>query len=280
MHTTEFFDETFDINQTASYHIFFFAENGGISFSVLDISRKKYIAFKHFPIKKDLSPELYCGEIENILKKEKNLLEKEYKQSKFIYGTPNFTFIPSAFFKEDDVKTYYEFNQYIENLDELHYNIIKPVDAYSIFAIPNRLANNIKELFSNICFLHQSTPFVNFASNVIKSNDAVWVNVYNGFMDILAFKKGHMAFYNAFPYTTNKDIVYYIMYVYYLLNFSTLFTSIHLSGEIEKNAELHKMINNYIKVVDFTKRQSENTYSYSLNKIDQHKFIPLLTLDH
>ncbi len=279
MHTTELFDETFDINQTASYHIFFYAEKNSFSIAILDIPRKKYIAFKHFPVKENLPVNLYCEEIEKIIDKEKPLLDKKYKQAKFIYTSPKYTFIPSSFFSEDAVKTFYEFNQYLEGLDELHYNKIAPVDAYSIFAIPNRLANDIKDMFANTTFYHQSTPFINYAYSAIKNNDTVWVNIYNGFIDVLAFKRDRLVFYNSFGFSNNKDIIYYIMHVYYLLNFSTLFASIHLSGDIEKNSELHKMISDYIKVVSFTKRHSENTYSYSLNKIDQHKFIPLLTFD-
>ncbi len=278
MHTTEFFDETFDINQTSSYHIFLLAQKSGFSYAVLDITRKKYIAFKSFPIKKDLSTGLFCEEVDKIIQKE-SILNKKFKRSRLLFATNKFTFIPSALFAEDNVRAVFEFNHFLEGNEELHYNKLNPIDAYNVFAVPNHLANSINEQFNGVEFYHHSSPLINYIARDDEKGDRVNVNIQPDFIDIAAFKNQSLTFYNTFGYRNNKDIIYYILYVYYLLNISPRFSGLTLSGFIDKHSELHKLIGKYIREVGFARRRSINTYSYTLRDIDQHKYIPLLTMD-
>jgi hypothetical protein len=275
-----FIDETFDLNQSKNYYISIQAGLNGYSFSVLDPIRNKYVLLKHFPFPEELTVELLEEKIDEINGNDE-FLTREYKSVLFAYQGPKYTIIPEPLFKKDNLRTYFEFNHFLEEYDEIHYNQLRNIDAFNLFVIPSRLAMLIKRSFTNVRYFHHVTPFIEnglMEHGAKGSKTTVLVNLYGGYADIVVTGGGRMLLCNTFPWKTEQDLVYFILYIYEQLKLQGEETPLVISGELKKDSSTYDLLKNYIKKVNFERRNDHFIYSYTLNEIDHHWFTNLYNI--
>ena len=82
MHDLSLLDETLDINITRSYHLSIQIDLDGFSFCILDTTRNKYVALKHYSF--DQESDNLEGEIKAVFDKDE-FLNQEFKSSKLIF---------------------------------------------------------------------------------------------------------------------------------------------------------------------------------------------------
>ena len=275
-----FIDETFDLNQTRNYHISIRAGLDGYSFSVLDPLRNKYILLKHF----NFPPELTLSDLEDKiceLNKNDEFLSREYKSAYFAYQSAKYTLIPAPLFKKDNLRKYFEFNHYLDDLDEIHYNRLRNIDAYNLFVIPSGVAGEMKKAFENIRYFHHVTPFIE--NGILQhggkgTRRSVLINVHGKYAEIVVLQGDKMLLCNTFPWKSDEDLVFYILYVYEQLKLGGEDIPLIISGEMHKRSTTYDMLKGYIKNISFEKRNEQYLYSYTFNEIDQHWFNNLFNL--
>ena len=275
-----FIDETFDLNQTINYHISIQAGLNGYSFSVLDPLRNKYILLKHISFTEELTPHLLEEKVEDIQKNDE-FLGHEYKSVYFSWQSPKNTLIPGPLFNKNNLRTYFEFNHILDDLDEIHYNGFKNIDAYNVFAIPTEISNLVYRSFGNVRFFHQTTSLIEHGLMMHgeKSRNKIAIaNIYGNNTDILVIQGENLLLSNSFPWKDKKDIVYFILYVYEQLKLDGMETPLFMAGEIPKKSPVYEMLKSYIGKVGFEKLNDRFSYSYTFNEIDQHLFINLFNL--
>ncbi|MGF1586007.1 MAG: DUF3822 family protein [Bacteroidales bacterium] len=275
-----FIDETFDLNQTGNYHISIQAGLDGYSFSVLDPVRNKYILLKHYKLSEISDITLLEDKIHEIQKNDE-FLSREYKSALFSYQSPKYTIIPGPLFNKQNLRSYFEFNQHLDDLDEIHYNKLNNTDAYNLYIIPSRLACLVKKAFDNVRYYHQVTPFIEnglmqYGGKTFRRS--VLVNLYGKYADVIVVQGEKLILSNTFPWKTDQDLVYFILYVYEQLKLSGEDVPLVISGSIKKRSEAYELLKVYIKKVGFESRNDTFQYSYTLNDIDLHWFTNLFNL--
>lgn len=273
-----FVDETLDINLTQSYYLSIQVNLNGLSFCVLDPVREKYIALHHTTFTHDLIFDDYLDQLEKYIQNNE-LLNHKFKAVKLIWLSGKNTLIPNSYFDKDKLKSYFEFNQKLNDLDEIHYNELKYVDAYSVFVLPNQVANIFSKQFNNITFYNQQIPFIerSLYKHHTESKKVI-VNINTDFIDICIIEDSKLLLYNNFVYKTETDILYFILYVFDQFNLDTQHTELFLNGRIEKNNSLHSQLHKFIKQLKFDKLPDEFSYSYTFNKVPAHTFTNLFNL--
>lgn len=273
-----FIDETLDKNITHTYELSIQAGLNGLSFCVLDITRNKYITLAHQNFTRFSNIEDSVSEIEKIIKKT-DLLNRTYKTVKLIWISPKNTLIPTPLFTQESLKTYFEYNHQLDELDEIHFHKLTYIDASSVYTIPNTMANLFIKQFPSIKIFNQQVPFLN---NIILKHHTeqtnVFVNIHDEFIDIALIEKGKLLFYNNFPFKNDSDISYYILFIFDQFKLNKEINELIFSGFIEKNKGGYKNIQNFIKHIKFEKLPEEYTYSYTFNKIPAHSFSNLFNL--
>lgn len=273
-----FVDETLDINLTQSYYLSIQVNLNGLSFCILDPVREKYIALHHTTFTNDLIFDDYLDELEKYIQNTE-LLNHKFKAVKLIWLSGKNTLIPNSYFDKDKLKSYFEFNQKLNDLDEIHYNELKYVDAYSVFVLPNQVANIFSKQFNTITYYNQQIPFIERSLYKHHSESKkVIVNINTDFIDICIIEDSKLLLYNNFVYKTETDILYFILYVFDQFNLDTQHTELFLNGLIEKNNSLLNQLHKFIKQLKFDKLPGEFSYSYTFNKIPAHTFTNLFNL--
>lgn len=273
-----FVNETLDINLTQSYYLSIQVNLNGLSFCILDPVRNKYIALSHQNFENDLAFDDLLNTIENIVKKD-NLLSHSYKSIKFIWLSNKNTFIPSSYFNKENLKKYFEFNQKLDDLDEIHFKELKYVDAYSVFVIPYQIANIFIKQFPDLNFYNQQIPFIEHALFKYHSESKkVFVNVNDEFIDLSITESGKLLLYNNFMYKTELDMIYFIMYVFDQFNLNTENTELILSGFIDKKTSIYSKLKGFISHLKFDKLPEDFSYSYTFNQVPPQSFTTLFNL--
>jgi len=273
-----FVDETLDINLTQSYYLSIQLNLDGLSFCILDPVREKYIAFESKSFPKDQIFDDYLNILEDYLDNHE-LLKLKFKASRLIWISNKNTLIPNSFFNIENLKKYFEFNQKLGDLDEIHYSGLKFVDAYSVFIIPNQVASIFSRRFKNIVFYNQQIPFIEQALFKHHSeNKKVIVHVNHQFIDVAITENNKLLLYNNFLYKNEMDMVYFILYVFDQFGLDTQHTELILSGIIDQKDHALIKLKDFIKHIKFEKLSEEFSYSYTFNKIPLYKFTNLFNL--
>ncbi len=279
MQDSLFVDETFDINLTQSYNLSIQSNLNGLSFSILDPVRNKFIALVHNNFSKDLIFNDLLNTIEVYIKKNE-LLNCSYKNVKIIWLSNKNTLIPADYFNKEDLRKHFEFNQKLDDLDEIHYKQIKIIDSYSIYTVPNQIANIFNRQFPGINFYNQQIPFIIYSLYKYHSGSKkIFINLSEEFIDISITQTGELLFYNNFIYKTESDIMYFIMYVLEQFKSSDENIEIILSGNITKKSGLFLMLKEHYDHIKFLKSPEDYSYSYTFSTIPLHSFSNLFNLN-
>jgi len=246
---------------------------------LLDTVRNKFIVLQHTLIQTHTTFDDYLDNIEKLIEST-DLFHHQYKKVKLVWISNKNTLIPSSLFNTDNLKKYFEFNQKLNDLDEIHYTELKYANAYSVFTIPNQIATIFTRLYSNISFYNQQTPAIENALFKYNSSDfKVIINVENEFFDLTITQKGKLLLYNNFIYKNEIDMIYYIMYSFEQLQINPESIDVVLSGILTKNSKEYIKLKEFIRHIRFEKHSEENSFSYTFNKIPSHHFTNLFNLN-
>jgi hypothetical protein len=278
MHDIRFLDETLDISKTLSYHLSIQAGLDGISFVLFDPSGYKYIALKHYGFGEEIPEYRYPDYLQDLFKKDE-FLQKEYLSIYCIWNNSRTTLLPAVLFEKEKLRQYFEFNQVLNDLDELHYNHIKSLDAHLIFPVHHEIANIFIRQYPTMKFFNQATPFIEYTLNHSSgTSDSVHLNIHENFFDILVMRNNSLVLHNTFNFRYEQDLTYFIMNVYDKVFLDPASIPVYISGAVEKNSSLVNWIRKFIKTVNFCELDNRFRYSHAFNRIPDHFFINLFNL--
>ncbi len=274
----ELLDETFDLNQTHSYHLSIQADLDGFLFSILDSSAEKYLGLKQYAFE-DLrtNAELFDA-ISGILN-EDPLLHKAYSTVSCIHPDQRSTMLPAALFDKEQLKSYFEFNHPLKELDELHYNYLSRLDAYLIFPIYHEISNLYLQSWVNAGFFH---PVSILAEEALGQRDGVVVSIqFSGnHFDILATEGQSLKLHNSFSYRSDEDLLYFILFIFDKLGLEQAETPVLLSGNIDKFKDTPAFLKPYFKKLIFRPAPSGFRYPPAFDRIQEHIYLNVFKVYH
>lgn len=181
----------------------------GFSFCVHD-AHDKLMVFVHEPYAAD-SREAVVARLKNLLVNDV-ILNLQFKK---VYLMPCFsekTIIPGAYFNKANVTTLYSVNQEIAPDDTLLYHHIESMDAYLVEAINSSFNDFIREHLPTIRIVNGAYPFIQRAlSKALHDSEQIFLNIQDGFFDMLYIKDTRVQLFNTFNYRVATDIVYFLL---------------------------------------------------------------------
>jgi hypothetical protein len=268
-------DKSLDKENTQNYHLSIQADLSGFSFCILDVKKNIYLGFRHYDFEKIYSIDDYVDRLTELFN-EDDLLGWQFDSSSFIYLTQKSTLIPEIFFDESNLKAYFEFNQHLNELDEINYNYLSEINAYNIFAIPNYIVNLILSRLNNVNLFHQATPFIKiiFENRINKAGKSAYLNLNNKFIDIAVTAENRLCLYNTFQFQNETDLLYFILYIYKQLDLNTGKDKLFIAGEQSDNIKYYSALKKYITTVRFLE---PFTFIFAdvLEKLTKYKYLNL-----
>jgi hypothetical protein len=251
----------------------------GFSFCINSTEDNRIHAFRQYSFRQVLLQEDLLNNISDVLYKD-DLLRLHYKKVRVIYTGRKSTLVPDEFFSTDRLKSILEFNQPIDDLDEIHYNAIAGCGSQLAFAIPTYFAGLITDKFPGADFYSQASPLLVYSLSGKEQTitDSVIVQLNKDFFDIVVLCENRLKLYNTFLYADAADLLYFILYVCRQLKIDTKQTTFYFTGEYSSESALIREIRPYIPLIEPIRKPDYLQQSTVLKKLDQDRFFSVLYL--
>jgi hypothetical protein len=279
MHEFRFCDSSLEKQKSDSYHLSIQAGPDGFSFSVLDPYKSLYLALSHHPFENKPDQQYLPGLIGEQLK-EHELLSLDYKTVSCIITGSKSTLVPGGLFVKDRIRSFFEFNHEMEDLDELHINYLKYIDAYLIFPVYQEISSVLFRRFPRMKLFNQAAPLIESTLIQKENEQQLSLNFQGDFFDIIYVRGKELVLYNNFRYRHPRDVIYFILFIYDKLKLDPAVVPVSLSGDIDIQSDEAEIIRQFIKHVSFARTDKQFTYLFGFNKIAQHNLLNLLNLYH
>ena len=171
---------------------------------------------------------------------------------KLIYYNKTSTLVPSTLFDHKNSLNYLKYNTSI-NIDDIAANDQVLNHEINNVYIPNTEINNfIFEKFRTFDFFHYSSLIIEKISNELaeKFSEKVFVNINDGFIDILFFKDKKLMFYNSYDYNSDEDILFYLLFCFSELKLNPDEIHTVFSGSIDLDSKLYELIYTYVRNIE------------------------------
>jgi len=278
MHKRSFVDETFDLNMTSHYDLSIQLSLDGFSFLVFDTARNKFIAYLECPID-STTPDDGAKTLKAFLNAEPKL-KQAYRRVRLINNTERYTVIPEAFYQKQQVKSFFNLNHPLADIEELHSTKFAIYNFYVTHAISSVITNIIRQYYVKFQVLHQTLPFVKRLEVAHPENNYLAVNINPHHIDIIQMEGGNhkVKLLKSYPYQTASDIIYWLLAVNNTNNAQQL--PIYLSG-ISPSADFNTQLKKHFTQTKWlTEQSNEYTLSYQFHQMPKGAIANHLNLTH
>jgi len=274
-----FIDKTFDSTQTNNYHLSVQISPDGFFFTVLDIPKGKYIVLSgyNFFIKR---PRLLLKHVKEVFEKEE-LIKLEYQSVDILYSTRLFTFVPKVLFSNDDAESFLSFNNLHEKGYTTRKNLFRRAESWCLYDVPQNLIEYLETVIPRAKVNHNLFPLI---EGVLKNNrnfperQQVHLNFFREYFEIAVVNGLKLIQCNIFNYKTERDILYYVLYVFDQLKLSPESTELIIQGHLPQVSPVYHLLKKYVRKTNFAKLNNTYQYSYTFSQMPEHYFSSLLSL--
>ena len=171
---------------------------------------------------------------------------------KLIYYNRPSTLVPSDLFDPKNSLNYMKYNTSIR-IDDIAANDHVLNHEINNVYIPDIDINNfIFKKFKTFDFYHYSSLIIEKIANDFaeKFGKKVFVNVNDGFIDVLYFKDKKLEFYNSYDYNSIEDVLFYLLFCFSELKLNPDEIHTVFSGSIDLDSKLYELIYTYVRNVE------------------------------
>jgi len=270
----ELIDDSYNVNLSNGCLASIFCTPYNLSYSILDIDQNKYLVYKKFLFANNEESQTQIIEIFN----DDELLQTEFQFINLIVNHSGSTLVPAALYEESKKDMYLEFMENVHSNSTVHTDHISSIDAKNIYAFDKNIHEIILEKYANIQIKHYSSMLIETILKSYKHDTSLvtFVHILNDTFDIVIAKSNELLFYNAFKFSSEEDILYYLLFTLDQLKLNPEQINLMISGEIIAESELYSMLSRYIRNVRFGNRSDQCTYSYLFDTLPDHQEYILL----
>lgn len=269
MQKLELFDETFDLDRTATYELSIQVSLGGFSLCIKDLTRNLFIglascAFNHPTV----SPNDWPGQVAFITNTYK-WISKSFKRVIFSYESKSFALVPENLFEPNKAKALLTLTTQIQDLDEVRHNSAT-IDSVTIFSVPSLLVTSWFKVQneSKIVAFCDSAIQLHLLSIKSEKDNSITLSLANDFGAVIASIGKKILHCGTLDITSIDDITYHLLNICKELGFSPSNTVVGILGQYDKKADLEILIRRFFKNVSPNSTIVQSDFSYL---IDKHK---------
>lgn len=272
-------DKTFDSTQTHLYHLSVQISLDGIYFSLLDIPRGKYIELNghHFFLKR---PRLLLKNVREAIESE-DIFSYDFKSIDILYFTKKFTLVPQAFYGRGLADKYLWFNNVQEKGFVVEKTLFPKAGCWCIYDMPQNLKEYLSSKFPKAGIRHNLFPLLEGGlkrNRAYPDREQVHLNFFRDSFEMVVINGSKLVHCNIFNYKTDRDILYYVLFVFDQLKLSSESTELILYGQIPQVSPVYHLFKKYVKLTSFARLDTTYQYSYTFSQLPEHYFYSLLSI--
>ncbi|WCO03072.1 DUF3822 family protein [Psychroserpens ponticola] len=250
----------------------------GLSFCILNRTTNTIERLQHIQLEKKATPFELLNQLKTIIESNADF-NQVFDSVLCIYQNELSTLVPNSLFNDNHLADYLKFNAKILKTDFIDYDTISLNNSVNVYVPLVNVNNYLFDTFGSFIYKHASTILISSVlQHASKHKDIeLYVNVGNLHFEMLAAKDNDLKFYNTFDYITKEDFIYYILFSIEQLQLNPETVKIHLSGQIDKDDDLFKIVYKYVRFVDFL--EPIHSYQFSTKKQPKGKHTNFILLN-
>lgn len=267
-------DKSFDVNALNKYHLSLKISQDSFIANATKIKSGSNIAVTSQSFKGEFKQEFHTSAFIETLKKSPIKISKKYHSVSISINNTYFSVVPKALFDANSLSSYVDLNSKSGADFEYRYQLIPNTSVVICFAVPKELNTWIKNVFPKAKVIHELSISIETALRDYKtlSENRLILNVHKNHFDFIYLKEGKLDFVNAFQFQEKEDFLYFLLFACEQLQINPHEIQTFLLGEIKKGGELHQLLFQYIKHIDFGNRNKNIKISHGLNGIPNHYY--------
>lgn len=281
--TAQYTHSSYQAEKLKLYRISILLRLNGFSFVLIDPSNFELIKLAEYTFS------LVKGSIENQWEvlhdefihflDEKALFRQNFSDVRIIIDHKNFSFLPSAFYKADQLNKQFSFSQDIYYKHQLSSHELAGSDRTIFYSIPQILINGIQDYFEGIPIYHIDHIFQHEIQKLHKNKkrpSTMYVYVSHRDFHILVISNEDVLFQNAFSFTSKEDFIYFILLTYDQLEMNPEEHAIFLLGEISRSSALYNICWQYVRNVQLLNDHSDIIIGNDFDQMSIHQYFLLI----
>jgi hypothetical protein len=269
----ELIDETLDIDSSANYELSIQLQLDGLSFSVLDTIRKKYILLKHLNLKKKKDPTKALKK----LREKSELLSAEFRKVHLLYSPGPQALVPEELFREETAEDLFRFNLGLREDQRVRITHSPEFKLFSLFALPEEVLSRLEKIYPGAGLYHTSTCLLkNLSQYSAGSFPVLLLHAEEEQLWIAAKADSRLSFFNCFSYRSDMDMIYFLELVSKQLGYNNRKHHLLLSGNLGEEDEVLPRIRKYHELTNKIKPWPGYSLSYLFQDLPEHTFSNLL----
>jgi len=211
----------------------------------------------------------------------KGLFGKPFHSLVFLIANRYNTLVPGELFDKASCESYLRFNHILPHHYVVFHEPVPVLHAENVFALSQRLADNIHSVWPEAVIKHQSTLFLQSvcSEEAYESDTNAYIHVNSRDFDMAVVQQGRLLFFNNFPFNTKDDFIYYLMFTLEQQQLSGQDIPVYFTGLITNQSEILRLCERYIKRIRFIRPNGSVNVDMSLNGTPfQYYYIPYKTL--
>jgi len=269
----ELFDETLDINSTENYDLAVQISYDGLSFSLLDTIRNKFVLLRSFS--PDENKYFNSDRLRELLTSDDFLLRK-YKKVSLVVPSPAITIVPAPLYDPGKKEDYFTFNHIRIDGSVIVANKLNDPDAYLVFSEDKYISDLLNNFYQGIHPWHHLKPLFDHISHSRKTVNGNYIHIHveRDYFNLIIFNNNLLKFCNTYTYRNITDILYFVLNAFKKMDINQEET-IFFSGLTEKFDDLSSNFSIYVRNIRFAVPIGNFTFSYVFNDTDLHRFLNL-----
>lgn len=130
------------------------------------------------------------------------------------------------------------------------YNVLPDLNAVAVFVVNKDLNTVLADHFSQVSYVTLMSPVWRqmYQRSFIGQKRKLYAYFHEDKMEVCAFRQNRFCFCNTYNYTSNQDVVYYLMFIWKTLGMDVSEDELHIVGTVKErdtlNADLHRYLSN------------------------------------
>lgn len=275
MHEINLVDHSFDLKRTSEYHISIQLGLDGFSFCILDVSRNKYIAFRHIPLIVG-KPQFLPKKIE-VLFEEEEKLNASFHSVSIIYSGINATLFPKEFSGASDSLKLAALTSENNRIEEIRTEDIPGSNYQIVYGFPHQVINLFNRKYTEFRFRHKSIPLLaTVLDQVNEKKNSLLINFEKKYFRTIALKGTQIVLHNSFYFKNESDFLFHTLNVWHNLQFDAERDEVFIGGFVADDSSYIRQLKKYISNILFLKPSEDFNYGNLFEKTQKHQFVSLL----
>ncbi len=266
------YDESLTNNLSGKYHLSLQSGEDILSWCLLSVEQNKYLALETYSYSK-------TSEAELLAELKKSSWFSHVSSVSVAIISDKITLVPEPIFDEKAKNNYSKFNFAPDANQSALSAKVRSAGCYAVFSVAQEKEKLYRKFFPGINILHAAMPLLEsiLSKDKNENSEKAYINIRPKSFEIIISKGGALLFYNTFSYTTNEDVIYYLLFTFEQLKLNPENIALQLFGEVEKNDSVYSIIHKYVRNVSFGSRNDRFEYSYRFSEIPEHAFYTLFS---